>query len=216
MILADFGTSYTKLHANGKTKIIPTVELDANFSADAGCGHQARGRARRIENELVALATGAKALVEKDDFVCVDVGSRDIKKVIFKGGRYAGCDWNYVCGALAGFAMELLSQHYHLHYDEIELAKQGLPVKCGILGISNLFDLVAQGEDLQRAVARFVKGVAMNIYHFAGEPQTLFLVGGMCENNLFVRSIPAEVVKLGRFVSVEGLRLLLERGTDAD
>ncbi len=216
MILADFGTSYTKVHTNGETTIIPTVDLGASFSADAGCGHQARGRARRVENELVALATGAKALVEANDFVCVDVGSRDIKKVTFKGGRYAGCDWNYVCGALAGFAMELLSQHYHLEYDEIEPAEAGLPVKCGILGISNLFDLVAQGEDLQRAVARFVKGVAMNIYHFAGEPQTLFLVGGMCENRLFVRSIPAKVIRLGRFVSVEGLRRLLGGKTEAD
>jgi activator of 2-hydroxyglutaryl-CoA dehydratase len=215
VILGDFGTSYTKLYTNGATKIIPTVELEAGFSADAACGHQARGHARRIENELVALATGAQARVQKDDFVCVDVGSRDIKKVAFRGGRYAGCDWNYVCGALAGFALELLAQHYRLNYDEIEPSQEGLPVKCGILGISSLFDLVAQGEDLQRAVAKFVKGVAMNVYHFAGKPQTLFLAGGMCDNILFVRSIPACVVKLGRFVSIEGLRLLLEQRTDA-
>jgi len=216
VILGDFGTSYTKLYDNGNMNIVPTVELEAGFSADAGCGHQARGRARRIENELVALATGAKAMVGRDDFVCVDVGSRDIKKVIFEGGRYAGCDWNYVCGALAGFTLELLSQHYHLRYDEIEPSQEGLPVKCGILGISSLFDLVAQGENLQRAVAKFVKGVAMNVYHFAGKPQTLFLAGGMCENNLFVRSIPGEVVKLGRFISVEGLKTLIEEKADVD
>ena len=214
MILGDFGTSYTKLYSDGDTKIVPTVQLEVELTADAGCGHHARGRAGRIENELVALATGAKAMVGKDDFVCVDVGSRDIKKVSFKNGQYAGCDWNYVCGALAGFTMELLSSYYHLAYDEIEPSEEGLSVKCGILGLSNLFDLVAQGEDLRRAAARFVKGVAMNVYHFAGRPQTLFLVGGMCENVLFVRSIPAQVVKLGRFVSLEGLKILIEEGVD--
>jgi activator of 2-hydroxyglutaryl-CoA dehydratase len=216
VILGDFGTSYTKLFDNGDARTVPTVELASGFLADAGCGHQARGRARRIENELVALATGAKALVEQDDFVCVDVGSRDIKKVIFSEGRYAGCDWNYVCGALAGFTLELLSQHYRLRYDEIEPSEEGLPVKCGILGISSLFDLVAQGENLQRAVAKFVKGVAMNVYHFAGKPQTLFLAGGMCENILFVRSVPTQVIKLGRFVSVEGLKALLNKKGEAD
>ncbi len=211
MILGDFGTSYTKLYSNGDMKVVPTVELRPGIAADAGCGHQAKGRTTRIENELVALATGAKMIVRRDDFVCVDVGSRDIKKVTFRNGRYAGCDWNYVCGALAGFTMELLSQHYHLAYDEVAPSPEGLPVKCSILGISSLFDLVAQGEPLQRAVSRFVKGLAMNVYHFAGKPQTLFLAGGMCENNLFVRSIPADVVKLGRFVSVEGLKALIQR-----
>lgn len=213
MILADFGTSYTKLYLDGATKIVPTFELEPGLVADAACGHHAKGRANRIENELVALSTGAKAMVGRDDFVVVDVGSRDIKRVTFRDGRYAGCDWNYVCGALAGFTMELLSQHCRLSYDEIEPSEEGLPVKCGVLGISALFDLVAQGENLRVAISKFVKGLAMNVYHFAGRPQTLFLVGGMCENSLFVKSIPAEVVKLGRFVSVEGLKLLVHSST---
>jgi activator of 2-hydroxyglutaryl-CoA dehydratase len=214
VILGDFGTSYTKLFTNGDVKTLPTVELEAGLTVELGCGHHARGHARRVENELVALATGAKALVGKEDFVCVDVGSRDIKKVRFKSGRYAGCDWNYVCGALAGFTMELLSRYYSLVYDDIEPSEESLSVKCGILGISSLFDLVAQGEELPRAVAKFVKGVATNVYHFAGKPQPLFLAGGMCENALFVRSLPCDVVKLGRFVSVEGLKALMQNRAD--
>lgn len=214
MILGDFGTSYTKLYTDGSMKIVPTVQLSAGPIAHVGCGLHARGRATRIENELVALATGAKQMVGKADFVCVDVGSRDIKKVSFRSGQYAACDWNYACGALTGFTMELLSRYYDLAYEEIEPSEEGLSVKCGILGISSLFDLVAQGENLPRAVARFVKGVATNVYHFAGKPHPLFLSGGMCENSLFVRSIPTEVVKLGRFVSVEGLRTLIEKGID--
>jgi activator of 2-hydroxyglutaryl-CoA dehydratase len=214
VILGDFGTSYTKLANDDNREIVPTCQLTPDLKADAGCGHNARGRARRIENELVALATGAQAIVGRNDFVCVDVGSRDIKKVTFRSGQYAGCDWNYMCGAMTGFTMELLSQHYELLFEEITPSEEGLPVKCGILGISNLFDLVAQGEDLRRAVAKFVKGVATNVYAFAGKPQTLFLAGGMCDNSLFVRSLPAEVVRLGRFVSTEGLKTLLEKGID--
>jgi hypothetical protein len=54
-------------------------------------------------------------------------------------------------------------------------------------------------------VARFVKGIAINAYRFAGSPAKLYLSGGLCDNRLFMESLPCEVVPLGRFVLLAGL-----------
>ena len=179
MLLADMGTQYTKIFNSdtGEYEIIKSIDWQYGLEADVACGHNCKHRTKVEVNELVALAKGAVSLIEEDSFVIVDVGSRDIKSVTFKGGEYVGCDWNYMCGALAGFTMELLSHHYGLNYDEMEPSEEALPVKCGILGISSLFDRVAQGEDLERAVAGFVKGMAINVHECLGSESTKVLSG---------------------------------------
>jgi len=79
-------------------------------------------------------------------------------------------------------------------------------VTCGVLGLSDIFDAVTSGIDEAEAVARFVRGIAINAYRFAGSPAKLYLSGGLCDNPLFVKSFPCEVVSLGRFVLLAGLR----------
>ena len=97
-------------------------------------------------------------------------------------------------------------------------------VTCGVLGMSRIFDAVVAGDSDAEAVARFVKGIAINAYRFAGSPETIYLSGGLCDNQLFVKSFPCRVIPLGRFVLLEGLKktaeklaengLLTETGTD--
>jgi hypothetical protein len=58
-------------------------------------------------------------------------------------------------------------------------------------------------------VARFVKGIALNAFAFAGSPEKIYLSGGLCDNPLFVGSFPCRVVPLGRFVLLAGLRAML-------
>ena len=74
----------------------------------------------------------------------------------------------------------------------------------------HIFDAVVSGASEAEAVAKFVRGIALNAYRFANQPATLYLSGGLCENPLFVASFPCEVVPLGRFVLIEGLRATLE------
>jgi hypothetical protein len=58
-------------------------------------------------------------------------------------------------------------------------------------------------------VARFVRGIALNAYRFAGEPAELYLSGGLCDNPLFVASFPCPVSPLGRFLLLAGLQATL-------
>jgi activator of 2-hydroxyglutaryl-CoA dehydratase len=208
MIVGDFGTSYTKLLEVGSPegpRVMRSTELGPEVRADLGTGHNAHLRSEHVVNELVALAVGAKQRVDSSDFLIVDCGSRDVKFVAFEGGKFERAGWNSECGASMGFSIELLEMHFKLDYRSLAVQEEHLQVACGILGMSAVFDAVAGGEKIETAVARFVKGIAVNAHRFAGCPSRMFLCGGLCENPLFVKSVPAEVVPLGRFLLLDGL-----------
>ena len=79
--------------------------------------------------------------------------------------------------------------------------------------MSNIFDAVVSGSTEIEAVAKFVRGIAMNGYRFAGSPSKLHLSGGLCDNALFVGCFPCEVIQLGRFVLLEGLLEYITRNS---
>ncbi len=212
MLLADFGTSYCKLlHIDEDhiPRILPTRELADDFVADLATGHNAARRSRRSINELTALAKGGQQRVAKPDFVLLDCGSRDIKFVRFQRGEIADMGWNAECGASMGFTIELLANYYQLDYRNLPVPTTGFSVTCGVLGISHIFDAVVSGTSEAVAVAKFVRGIALNAYRFAGEPKELYLSGGFCDNPLFLACLPCTVHPLGRFILLEGLRTLL-------
>jgi len=212
MLLADIGTQYAKIFdsATGEYRIIKSTDWPNDLKADIACGHNCKHRTNLEVNELVAMAKGARVLIEEESFVLVDMGCRDIKSVTFRDGEYAGCDWNYTCGAMAGFTVELLSSYFNIDYNSLDIAQEHLPVTCGVLGMGALFDKIAEGLPPEKAVAMFIKGLAKNVHNFAGRSLSkIYLSGGLCENKLFVNSFPCEVALLGRYVQIEGLKSYL-------
>lgn len=208
MLLADFGTSYTKLLTrdgeDNKPRIIPTRELAPTFMADLATGHNAKRRGRESINELIALAKGGRRLIIEPDAVLLDCGSRDIKFIRYQG-EVADMGWNAECGASMGFTIELLQSYYQIDYSTVPIPDTGFSVTCGVLGMSNIFDAVVTGSSETEAVAKFVRGIARNAFRFAGSPDKLYLSGGLCDNPLFLGCFPCEVVPLGRFVLLNGL-----------
>lgn len=210
MILGDFGTSYCKfLDLNGPGPATPTIvaskELPRDTMVDIATGHNGRRFARCYVNELIALARGGEALIAEKEYVLLDCGSRDIKFVRYANGRVADMGWNAECGASMGFTIELLERYYDLDYRNMRTPERTFSVTCGVLGMSDIFDAVISGVEVGDAVSRFIKGIALNAYRFAGEPTTLHLSGGLCDNPVFVGSFPCPVVPLGRFVLLRGL-----------
>jgi activator of 2-hydroxyglutaryl-CoA dehydratase len=213
-LLGDFGTTWTKLldTDTGQRRVLPSRQAH-DITADIATGHNAHRRAPRHINELVALAQGGERLIQEPEFLLLDVGSREVKYVHMRGGELIAMDWTATCGSLTGFTLELLGRYYGLDYSTVRPSKKSVPVTCGVLGMEQLFELVAQGVSESEAVARFARGVALNSYRLIGEPGRFYLSGGMCDNRLFQRSFPdgVEVCPLGRFVLVEGLLCELER-----
>ena len=213
-ILADFGTSWTKIldTATGRREIARTKDL-GDFSAELATGHNTRKRAGRSVNELIALGDGSLQLVDDKEFTVLDVGSRDVKYVSFSGGMVSEMNWSAKCGAMTGFTLELILDYFGVDPAEVETGDSVMGITCGVLGMEQLFEQIAGGGAPERAVANFTRGLAVNAYRFIGQPKRFYLSGGMCDNPLFVRSFPegVEVLPLGRFVLVEGLRKELER-----
>ena len=210
MLLADFGTSYCKFldtTSGSPPDLIPTRELDRKkIRVDVATGHNGKRYARYYVNELTALARGGNHLIDEGDFTLLDCGSRDIKYVRYKKGQIRDMGWNAECGASMGFTIELLERYYDIDFASLAVPAKSFSVTCGVLGMSHIFDAVVNGESEAEAVARFVKGIAINAHHFAGKPDKIFLSGGLCDNPLFVASFPCHLISLGRYVLLQGLK----------
>ncbi len=218
MILGDFGTSYCKfldLDTDQPPTIVPTKELKQDLFIDLATGHNGKRFSRRYVNELIALARGGESLIDDDDFVLLDCGSRDTKFVKYEKGKLADMGWNAECGASMGFTIELLERYYELDFSTLAVPDKTFSVTCGVLGMSDIFDTVISGVPVDEAVARFVKGIAINAYRFAGSPTKIYLSGGLCDNPLFVHSFPCQVLPLGRFVLLNGLKQVILADKDA-
>ena len=210
MLLADFGTSYIKLLDTAQEgigpRVIPTRDFNRDRRVDIATGHNGRKYADYYVNELTALARGGERLIREDCYTLLDCGSLDIKFVRYEHGQVKDMGWNAECGASMGFTIELLEKYYDLDFSSLAVPAVSFSVTCGVLGMSHIFDAVINGQSESEAVARFVKGIALNAYNFAGKPDRLYLSGGLCSNPLFIRSFPCNLVPLGRFVLLEGLK----------
>jgi activator of 2-hydroxyglutaryl-CoA dehydratase len=215
MILGDFGTSYSKFldldETSHRPGIVATRELPRNLRVDLATGHNGKRFGTRYVNELTALARGAEVLIREPSFLILDCGSRDIKYVRYRDGQMQDMGWNAECGASMGFTVELLERYYNLDFRKLPVPEKSFSVTCGVLGLSDIFDAITSGTDEAEAVARFVRGIAINAFRFAGSPPKLYLSGGLCDNPLFVNSFPCQVEPLGRFVLLGGLQRILER-----
>ncbi len=209
MLLADFGTSYCKFldlsDPAGSPYLLPTKKLPRNLRVDLATGHNAKRFSRVYVNELTALARGGEEIIETTDYVLLDCGSRDIKYITYRNGKLADMGWNSECGASMGFTIELLENYYNLDYANLAVPDSTFSITCGVLGMSHIFDAVTSGITEAEAVARFVKGIALNAYRFCNSPATLYLSGGLCDNPLFVSSFPCDIIPLGRYVLLKGL-----------
>ncbi len=215
MILGDFGTSYSKFldlsSASPKPYIIPTKKLTSDHRVVMATGHNGKRFSDRYVNELTVLARGGEKLIKEKDFVLLDCGSRDIKFINYIDGCLNDMGWNSECGASMGFTIELLARYYDLDYQELPIPDRPFSVTCGVLGMSRIFDAVVSGTPDSEAVARFVMGIAINAYRFAGSPSKLYLSGGLCDNSLFLGSFPCKIVPLGRFVLLKGLEAIIKQ-----
>ncbi|MBU0485824.1 MAG: ATPase [Proteobacteria bacterium] len=210
MILADFGTSYSKFldldTPDPQPTIVPSKELKSQTRVDLCTGHNGHRFSDNYINELIALARGGEELIKEKNYLLLDCGSRDIKYVIYENGKMKDMGWNAECGASMGFTIELLERYYDLDFKTMQVPEKTFSITCGVLGMSHIFDAITSGVPGDEAVARFVKGIAINACRFAGSPEKIYLSGGLCDNPLFVNSFPCQVVPLGRFVLLAGLK----------
>ena len=212
MIYIDSGTTYTKILEIKDGKKNYSVIRSADFKKQdikniAKCtGHNLFNIPKIYENEVVALAMGAKKYLE-DDFVVLDLGSRDIKYVKYENKKFKDMNWNSSCASATGATVEMLLIFYDVKLDELKFTDEKYAITCGIFGLERIMDDVAKGVRANIAISKFIHGLAFNAWNFAKNPKKICISGGFCDNKCFIDSLKqyCEAMPLGRFVLVDGL-----------
>ena len=210
-IFIDAGTTWTKIlkvKDNDKEySIIKSSELKKlNLKITKCTGHTLTQTKEIYENEVVALALGAEKYL-KDNFVALDLGSRDIKYIQYQNNKFKDMNWNSSCASATGATVEMLLKFYDVKVEELEFVGEKYAITCGIFGLEKIMDDVAQGLEPKIAISKFIHGIAFNAFNFAKNAPKICVSGGFCENPCFIESLKqyCEVVPMGRFVLVDGL-----------
>ncbi len=219
MIYLDAGTTYSKIITDTENfskeyliqrknnqfyYILPSSLVKSmNIIPNSCCGHMTNSN----ENEIVALAKGAKKLGIAQNSTILDLGSRDAKWVKFKEGKFHDMDWNTSCASSTGATVEMLLKFYNVKADELKYNPEKFAVTCGIFGMEKIMDSISSGEKPSDAISKFVHGIAFNAWNFCKKSEKIYLSGGFCENKCLVDSLKeyCELELLGRFVLCEGL-----------
>ena len=219
MIYLDAGTTYSKIITDEKQfddeffikqegtlsyYILPSRIIKAqNIVPTRSCGHMSNAS----ENEIIALAQGAKKRDISPDATILDLGSRDAKWIKFKDGKFHDMDWNTSCASSTGATVEMLLKFYGVKAEELVFDEEKFAVTCGIFGMEKIMDSISAGVKPSEAISKFVHGIAFNAWNFCKKPEKIYLSGGFCDNKCLVDSLGkyCEVELLGRFVLCEGL-----------
>ena len=207
----DAGTTWTKILTiednEKKYEVIKTSDFKKQKLNFNKCtGHSLVKTQGIYENEVVALSYGAKKFLE-DDFIALDLGSRDIKYVRFQDKKFKDMDWNCSCASATGATIEMLLKFYDVKNQDLKYTPEKYAVTCGIFGLERIMDDVANGLEANIALSKFIHGIAYNAFIFTKKPSKICISGGFCENKCFIDSLAqyCEVQSLGRFVLVDGL-----------
>ena len=219
MIYLDAGTTYSKIitdekqfddeffikqDGNSAYYILPSRIIKAqNIMPTRSCGHMSNAS----ENEIIALAQGAKKRDISSNATVLDLGSRDAKWIKFKDGKFHDMDWNTSCASSTGATVEMLLKFYGVKAEELAFNDEKFAVTCGIFGMEKIMDSISAGVKPSEAISKFVHGIAFNAWNFCKKPEKIYLSGGFCDNKCLVDSLKnyCEVELLGRFVLCEGL-----------
>ena len=219
MIYLDAGTTYSKIITDEKQfddeffikqegtlsyYILPSRIIKAqNIVPTRSCGHMSNAS----ENEIIALAQGAKKRDISFNATVLDLGSRDAKWIKFKDGKFHDMDWNTSCASSTGATVEMLLKFYGVRAEELAFNDEKFAVTCGIFGMEKIMDSISAGVKPSEAISKFVHGIAFNAWNFCKKPEKIYLSGGFCDNKCLVDSLKnyCEVELLGRFVLCEGL-----------
>ena len=215
MLLIDAGTSYIKTFDTSlneyKTYSINEINTLKNKPVLFATGHNRNifKEAKKI-NELVTLSKGASTLVKETNYTIIDLGSRDIKSIEIKNGKFSKCNWNSSCGAMIGFTLELMYKYFNINEAELKMVEKPIDITCGLLGITKFFDLISKNNDaVNDSISSLVYGMAKYTWIFSNKCEKIYLSGGLSENKLFVsylNKLGAELIPLGRYVLIEGLK----------
>ena len=138
-----FDKAYLRGNFDGKFYyILPSDTVKSqNIKVAASCGHMSDAN----ENEIIALANGAKKRDIDSDATVLDLGSRDAKWINFRNGKFHDMDWNTSCASSTGATVEMLMKFYNVKPEDLKFEEEKFAVTCGIFGMEKIMDSLSGG-----------------------------------------------------------------------
>lgn len=144
--------------------------------------------------EITCHGMGTYYLLNEDATV-VDIGGQDTKVITLEDGKVTNFTMNDKCAAGTGRFLELMANTLGITIDELaEIALVGQDISitnmCTVFAESEVISLIGSGarrEDIARGIINSITGRVYSMVHKHGKTDTMFLTGGLCELDPFVK-----------------------------
>lgn len=181
---------------------------DSNVIA-TGYGRISVSYADKNITEVTCHGKGAYYLMG-DNCTVIDIGGQDTKIITLENGRVTDFTMNDKCAAGTGRFMELMSNVLGVSIDELtNMALLGEDISitnmCTVFAESEVISLIASGtkkESIARGIINSITGRVYSMLYKHGIGEKVFLTGGLCEVESFVKLLS---LKLERNVETNSL-----------
>lgn len=185
------------------------IDIDKSKVIATGYGRISVPYADKTVTEITCHGKGTHYLLGKDATV-IDIGGQDTKIITLEGGRVTDFIMNDKCAAGTGRFLELMANTLAVDINELaSMALLGEDINitsmCTVFAESEVISLIGSGtkrESIARGIINSITGRVYALLHKHGVKDTVFLTGGLCELEPFIKLLSQ---KLGTEVQTNPL-----------
>lgn len=197
------------------------IDLEKSKVIATGYGRISVPYADKTVTEITCHGKGVNYLLGRDTTI-IDIGGQDTKIITLENGRVTNFTMNDKCAAGTGRFLELMSNTLGVSIDELaDMALEGEDINitsmCTVFAESEVISLIGRGtkkESIARGIINSIIGRVYSIAHKHGIKGTVFLTGGLCEIDSFVKllsqklNMEVQTSSLARYAGSIGAALL--------
>lgn len=170
------------------------IDLEKSKIIATGYGRISVPYATKTITEISCHGKGVDYLLGKDATI-IDIGGQDTKIISLENGRVTNFTMNDKCAAGTGRFLELMANTLGVSIDELaNMALEGEDINitsmCTVFAESEVISLIGSGtkkESIARGIINSITGRVYSIAHKHGIKGTVFLTGGLCEIDSFIK-----------------------------
>lgn len=176
------------------------ILIDESKIIATGYGRISVPYANKTITEITCHGKGTYYLLGKDSTV-IDIGGQDTKIITLNKGKVTNFTMNDKCAAGTGRFLELMANTLGVSIDELaKMALSGEDINitsmCTVFAESEVISLIGSGakrESIARGIINSITGRVYAMLHKHGITDTIYLTGGLCEVEPFVKLLSTKL-----------------------
>lgn len=197
------------------------INIEESRVIATGYGRISVPYADKTITEITCHGRGVYHLLGKDTTI-IDIGGQDTKIISLENGRVTNFTMNDKCAAGTGRFLELMGNTLGVSIDELAssaLSGEDISITsmCTVFAESEVISLIGKGtprEDIARGIINSITGRVYSMLHKHGISDVIYLSGGLCEVEPFVKLLSEKIEKdiitnpLARYAGALGAALI--------